>query len=115
MVVLCVATLWVTTQNAPFSDRNKSFQTFLKTFEIASSEKLKTDFAVYTKKTQQSEIEFRLLRLKRKKQDQLRKLCNGAGIRPPRRIIVAGEYLETGITGASPSRPPKVIISPALP
>ena len=36
MVVLCVATLWVTTKNAPFSDRNKSFQTFLKTFEIAS-------------------------------------------------------------------------------
>ena len=50
MVVLCVATLWVTTKNAPFSDRNKSFQTFLKTFEIASSEKLKTGFAVYTKK-----------------------------------------------------------------
>ena len=38
MVVLCVATLWVTTKNAPFSDRNKSFQTFLKTFEIASGE-----------------------------------------------------------------------------
>ena len=37
MVVLCVATLWVTTKNAPFSDRNKSFQIFLKTFEIASS------------------------------------------------------------------------------
>ena len=36
MVVLCVATLWVTTKNAPFSDRDKSFQTFLKTFEIAS-------------------------------------------------------------------------------
>ena len=36
-VVLCVATLWVTTKNAPFSDRNKSFQTFLKTFEIAST------------------------------------------------------------------------------
>jgi hypothetical protein len=39
MVVLCVATLWVTTKNAPFSDRNKSFQTFLKTFEIASNKK----------------------------------------------------------------------------
>ena len=37
MVVLCVATLWVTTKNAPFSDRNKVFQAFLKTFEIASS------------------------------------------------------------------------------
>ena len=36
MVVLWVATLWVTAKNAPFSDRNKSFQTFLKTFEIAS-------------------------------------------------------------------------------
>ena len=36
MVVLCVATLWVTTKNAPFSDRNKVFQAFLKTFEIAS-------------------------------------------------------------------------------
>ena len=36
MVVLCVATLWVTTGNAPFSDRNKVFQAFLKTFEIAS-------------------------------------------------------------------------------
>ena len=36
MVVLCAATLWVTAKNAPFSDRNKSFQTFLKTFEIAS-------------------------------------------------------------------------------
>ncbi len=42
MVVLRVATLWVTTQNAPFSDRNKSFQTFLKTFEIASRVKEKT-------------------------------------------------------------------------
>ena len=40
MVVLCVATLWVTTKNAPFSDRNKSFQTFLKTFEIASLQKM---------------------------------------------------------------------------
>ena len=36
MVVLWVATLWVTAHNAPFSDRNKSFQTFLETFEIAS-------------------------------------------------------------------------------
>ena len=43
MVVLCVATLWVTTKNAPFSDRNKSFQTFLKTFEIASKEQ---DFVI---------------------------------------------------------------------
>ena len=41
MVVLCVATLWVTTKNAPFSDRDKSFQTFLKTFEIASLNKKK--------------------------------------------------------------------------
>ncbi len=41
MVVLCVATLWVTTKNAPFSDRNKSFQTFLKTFEIASKNKIR--------------------------------------------------------------------------
>ena len=32
-----VATLWVTTKNAPFSDRNKVFQAFLKTFEIASN------------------------------------------------------------------------------
>ena len=40
MVVLCVATLWVTTKNAPFSDRNKSFQTFLKTFEIASTKSI---------------------------------------------------------------------------
>ena len=31
-----VATQWVTTSNAPFSDLNKSFQAFLKTFEIAS-------------------------------------------------------------------------------
>ena len=39
MVVFWVATLWVTAKNAPFSDRNKSFQTFLKTFEIASKTK----------------------------------------------------------------------------
>ena len=43
MVVFCVATLWVTTKNAPFSDRNKSFQTFLKTFEIASNRKTPFD------------------------------------------------------------------------
>ena len=43
MVVLCVATLWVTTKNAPFSDRNKVFQAFLKTFEIASIDTKKRD------------------------------------------------------------------------
>jgi hypothetical protein len=43
MVVLCAATLWVTAKNAPFSDRNKSFQTFLKTFEIASNKKTPFD------------------------------------------------------------------------
>ena len=32
-----MATQWVTTSNAPFSDRNKVFQAFLKTFEIASN------------------------------------------------------------------------------
>jgi hypothetical protein len=32
-----VATQRVTTSNAPFSDLNKSFQAFLKTFKIASN------------------------------------------------------------------------------
>ena len=34
---MSVATHKVTTENAPFADRNKNFLTFLKTFEIASS------------------------------------------------------------------------------
>ena len=33
---MSVATRRVTTENAPFADRNKNFLTFLKTFEIAS-------------------------------------------------------------------------------
>ena len=33
---MSVATQRVTTENAPFSDHSKNFQTFLKTFEIAS-------------------------------------------------------------------------------
>ena len=44
MVVLWVATLWVTAKNAPFSDCNKSFQTFLKTFEIASVNQKEKDY-----------------------------------------------------------------------
>ena len=34
---MSVATHRVTTENAPFADRNKNFLPFLKTFEIASS------------------------------------------------------------------------------
>jgi len=34
-----VATHRVTTENAPFADRNKNFLPFLKTFEIASTKK----------------------------------------------------------------------------
>ena len=38
----------------------------------------------------------------------------GAGILPPREMNFAGEYVETGIIGPLPSRPPKLNSSPTF-
>ena len=44
-----MATQRVTTKNAPFSDLCKNFQTFLKTFEIASQEKISVSALFFSK------------------------------------------------------------------
>lgn len=43
---------------------------------------------------------------------QFFRLWIGAGIRPPRAINFAGEYVFSGMTGARPSSPPKSTVSP---